>query len=203
MLWRRWLVLLALTLAAILVPFFFFGDRIEALTSQLLASNAGWWTTAAALAGLLALDIVLPVPSSLVSTAAGALLGFWGGIAVSWTGMSAGCALGYWLGVRVPMSEDMDRVKRMRERFGDAVLVLFRPVPVLAEASVLFAGFTRMPPLRFFFITALANLGISLAYVATAVLSTNRQSFLLAFAGATLIPAIGMLATRAIRRGRS
>src|SRR5262245_52721158 len=128
--WRRWLLLLVLTLSAILIPFFLFGERIEGFTAELLASKAGWWTMASALAGLLALDIVLPVPSSVVSTAAGALLGFWGGVAASWIGMSAGCAVGYWLGTRVPMSKDMERVKRARERFGDAALVLFRAVPV-------------------------------------------------------------------------
>jgi uncharacterized membrane protein YdjX (TVP38/TMEM64 family) len=151
------------------------------------------------LAGLLALDVLLPVPSSLVSTAAGAMLGFWGGVASSWLGMTAGCLLGYWLGTRAPLSADMERVARARNRYGDLALVLFRAVPVLAEASVLFAGFTRMPRARFLRVTALSNLGISAAYAGAAVYSARKESFLLAFGGAMAIPAAGLLVARLLR----
>ena len=192
---RRWLVLSVLALALILVPFFLFGERIERATARFVESAPAWWATASVLSGLLALDVVLPVPSSLVSTAAGALLGFWGGLAASWTGMSAGCLLGYWLGTRVPPSPGMDRARAARDRYGDWVLVLCRAVPVLAEASVLFAGFTRMPRARFFWITALSNLGISLAYVGAAAYSARQESFLLAFAGAIVVPAVGLALT--------
>jgi uncharacterized membrane protein YdjX (TVP38/TMEM64 family) len=199
MAYRRWLLLFLLTLAAILVPYFLFGPRIEGATASFVSSGAGRWSIAAALSSLLALDVVLPVPSSLASTAAGALLGFWIGLAASWAGMTAGCVLGYFLGTRVPPSDDIDRVRRARDRYGDAVLILFRAVPVLAEASVLFAGFTRMPWRRFLFLTSLSNLGISLVYVTTAVYSTQRESFLLAFAGAAAIPAAALLVMRALR----
>jgi uncharacterized membrane protein YdjX (TVP38/TMEM64 family) len=196
--YARWLALFVLTLAAILIPFFLFGERIERFTANLLASEAGWWATSAALTSLLALDILLPVPSSIVSTAAGALLGFWGGLACSWLGMSAGCVLGYLLGRGVTSTNDFVRVEQARRRYGDLVLVLFRAVPVLAEASVLLAGFVRMPWPRFFLLTALSNLGISLAYVATTVYSVRRESFLLAFAGATVVPGLGMLLARGL-----
>jgi uncharacterized membrane protein YdjX (TVP38/TMEM64 family) len=192
-------MLFLLTLAAILVPFFLFGERIEQATTRFLNSGAGRWAIAGALSLLLALDVVLPVPSSLASIAAGAMLGFWGGLASSWTGMTAGCVLGYFLGSRVPSSGDIDRVRKAQERYGDAVLVLFRAVPVMAEASVLFAGITRMPWRRFLWLTSLSNLGISLVYVGTAVYSTQQGSFLLAFAGAAGIPAVALLVTRALR----
>ena len=193
---RRSLVLSVLTLALILVPFFLFGEQIERATLRFVESPPAWWATASVLTGILALDVVLPVPSSLVSTAAGALLGFWGGLVASWTGMSAGCLLGYWLGTRVPRRfSGMDRVRAARDRYGDWVLVLSRAVPVLAEASVLFAGFTRMPRARFFWITALSNLGISLAYVGAAAYSARQESFLLAFAGAIVVPAVGLALT--------
>jgi uncharacterized membrane protein YdjX (TVP38/TMEM64 family) len=91
--YARWTVVFLLTVAFILISFALFGNQIEQWTRAFVDSNAGWWTTAAVFAGLLALDIFLPVPSSLVSTAAGALLGFWGGVVISWTGMSAACAL--------------------------------------------------------------------------------------------------------------
>jgi hypothetical protein len=44
------------------------------------------------------------------------------------------------------------------------LLVLFRALPVLAEASVLLFGATRLSWIRFFVPVALANLGIAAAY---------------------------------------
>ena len=46
----------------------------------------------------LALDVFLPVPSSVVSTAAGDPLGFWIRAIVSTEGMTLGCVLAYWSG---------------------------------------------------------------------------------------------------------
>lgn len=149
----------------------------------------------------LAADIVLPVPSSLLSTAAGALLGFAGGTLTSWLGMTAGCLIGFLLSRRVPGEKmlgpaEMQRVRNAQQRYGDWMLMLFRAVPVLAEASVFFAGLTLMPLRRFLLITATSNLGISLAYAGTGAFFAGRESFLMAFAGAIAIPAVAMLGAR-------
>jgi uncharacterized membrane protein YdjX (TVP38/TMEM64 family) len=157
--WFRWSVLL---LAAILLPFLIWGGRIEAWTLAFLRSGAGRWTVAAVVAGLLASDIALPVPSSLVSTAAGSLLGFAAGAAASWAGMCLGCVVGYRLG-RAGRA-DVSRVRAARDRYGDWILVLFRPIPVLAEASVVMAGLARVPWPRFVLLTFSSNLAVSVAY---------------------------------------
>ena len=49
-------------------------------------------------AGLLASDVLLPVPSSLVSSFAGHMLGFTIGLLAVWSGMMLGCLVGYWIG---------------------------------------------------------------------------------------------------------
>ncbi len=197
----RWMLLLSLTIAGILVPFLIWGDRIETATASFLATNPGRWTTAAALAGLLGADIVLPVPSSLVSTAAGGLLGFFPGLATSFAGMSVGALLGYWLGRGARGAGALDDAalapaRAARDRWGDWALVLFRPVPVLAEASVFLAGLTGVPLRRFVPLTFAANLGISAAYAATGAYAKGKDSFLLAFAGAIALPALAMAITR-------
>ncbi len=66
----------------------------------------------------------------------------------------------------------------------------FTPVPVLAEASVLFAGMSKMNFRRFLIISTLSNLGISIVYAAVGAYSVSENSFLLAFAGAIIIPAV-------------
>lgn len=198
----RWLLLLALLFGVILLPFFLYEASITQWVERMIHPTAlplGWIVLV--LGGLLALDILLPVPSSLVSTSAGFLLGFWGGLVTSFIGMTLGCLLGYGLGRhagrplagRLIGAEQLGQLEQLRQRRGDAVLVVARPIPMLAEASVLLAGISRMELQRFLTLTALANLGISLVYAALGALSATTHSFLLAFVGAILIP---LLATR-------
>ena len=77
-------------------------------------------------------------------------------------------------------------------------MVVCRPVPVLAEASVIFAGVVRAPVWRFFATTSLANLGIAAGYAAIGAFSMRATSFLLAFAGAITFPAVGWVVARLI-----
>lgn len=197
----RLALLSAIMLAVILVPFLLWGDAIEHWATVFVQSGTGRGQVAAVIAALLASDIALPVPSSLLSTAAGALLGFPLGTLTSWIGMTAGCLIGYRMGRHAPAEkllgpQETQRVKAAAERFGDWMLVVFRAVPVLAEASVFFAGLSAMPATRFLAITALSNLGISAAYAATGAWFQSRENFLIVFAGAVGIPAVAALAAR-------
>lgn len=191
----RWTLLFAATVTVILIPFFLFGESIEAWARATLDTAQARWMVAAAAGGLLAFDIFLPVPSSLVSTAAGALLGFWGGLATSWTGMCIGCALGYGLGGSLPAPE-RERMHKAWTRYGDWALILFRSVPVLAEASVFFAGLSRMPRARFAVLVAVSNFAISAVYAGTGAFSAGRDTFLWAFVGAIVLPGAGLLIWR-------
>jgi len=201
----RWIILVTLVLALILVPFALFGERIEQWTHDFIASAAerpGW--VILVLGGLLATDILLPVPSSLASTACGFLLGFAPGALTSFVGMGISCIVGFFLGsklgrpfaTRMVGEDEIARLERLSARLGDWAIVMARPVPVLAEASVLFAGVGRIPMARFLTLAFLSNLGISLVYAAVGAFSATVDSFLLAFGGAILLPALAMLALR-------
>lgn len=199
-----WAVFSGLLLAAILVPFFLFGEGLEAAARNFLEAHPPGWQVALVLSGLLAGDIVLPVPSSLVNTAAGALLGFWRGTAASWSGMMVACVVGYQIGARAGESalsrmvgeSEVARLARLAERHGHWFLLAFRAVPVLAEASVVFAGASRMSRRSFFTVTALANLGISATYAAVGASAAQAGSFLLLFAGMVLLPALALWLVR-------
>jgi len=187
-------------LAAILVPFFLWEEPILAWFETWRTATPSA-TVAALLATLLAADILLPVPSSLVSTAAGALLGFVPGALVSWAGMTAGSLIGYALGRGAASAKwlpeaDRVRLERARVRYGDWLVIVFRSVPVLAEASAVFAGASGMTRGGFLTLAALANLGISLAYAGAGAFAAGRESFLLAFAAAIALPGIAMLLLR-------
>jgi uncharacterized membrane protein YdjX (TVP38/TMEM64 family) len=199
----RWFLLTALLLALIVVPFLLFEGRFEQLGMAIMRGDLAGWPAAAVIGGFLALDVFLPVPSSMVSTAAGAVLGFGRGMAVIWCGMTAGCVLGYLLGSRATGvarrfvgRDGLDRAERVSAAHGDWALVVCRPVPVLAEASVILAGLVQTPWRRFLVLTAAANVGIAAAYAAIGAFSMTVGSFLLTFAGALALPAVTMLAAR-------
>ena len=78
-------------------------------------------------------------------------------------------------------------------RFGDWVIVETRPVPVLAEASVLFAGMSRMQTIQFLMLSTLSKLAISAVYAAIGALSASVNSFLIAMAGSILVPWLAMM----------
>jgi len=89
--------------------------------------------------GLLALDVVLPIPSSIVTALMGARLGFYEGWISAWIGLTAGNLIGYGIGRFWPqkMTPDVPESPTL------IILFLSRPVPVLAEAMAIAAGATR------------------------------------------------------------
>lgn len=196
----RWSVLIGLMFAVIIIPFILFEKQFEQLGAWLVEGHASGWASASTIAALLALDVFLPVPSSIVSTGAGVLLGFWRGAAVIWIGMVLGCAIGYAFGARAAGAarklvgaDSLVKAATMMERHGTWALVICRPIPVLAESSIVFAGLVRTPLAPFIWLTTLSNLGIAIAYAAVGAFSMKTQSFLWTFLGAIAFPGIAML----------
>jgi len=203
-----WTLFGFLLLALILIPFFAFESSIREWSQALVGSMRPTWIAGPAVSLLLAADVVLPVPSSVISTAAGMLLGLWPGALASWIGMMAGCACGYCLGAGAGRGlarslvgpRELERVGRASERFGDWMIVLFRAVPVLAEASVVFAGTIGIRIRRFFALSALSNAGIAVVYAAVGAYSASVASFLWALAGAVMVPLIALMAVRVVEK---
>lgn len=206
----RWTTVLVLLVAAILVPFFLFEDHFNRLADEWMRAGGHPAYAAAGITGLLAADVLLPVPSSVVSAAAGVLLGFWRGAAAVWAGMTAACLIGYAFGAwasaaarRFVGQAGMTRAEQMSARYGDYALMLCRPVPVLAEASVIVAGIVRRPFGRFLGLTMGANLGVAMGYAAVGAFAMRVDSFLVAFAGAVVLPGVGLLLARRWTRRRT
>lgn len=196
-----------LALAVILIPFAIWEEPITRWVEAMIADESSRPLLGAILGGALAADVLLPIPSSLISTAAGYVFGLWSGALVSWLGMTAGALFGYALGAKPARSftrrfvgdAELGRAQAAFARWGGWALVACRSVPVLAEASVVFAGVAGMSLGRFFVLVALANLAVALAYAAVGALALEANSFLLAFAGAILLPGAMMLLFRRLR----
>lgn len=200
---HKWFGLLSSLFLLILIPFIIFEETITRVFHDALAANRDPIWLAGLIAILLASDLVLPIPSSIASTAAGTLLGFGAGTLTCWVGMSLGCVIGYWLGriIGTPATQylvgeqELEKAKRLGHQYGAIVLVITRAVPVLAEASVISAGLTHVPPRLFFIVTGLANLGISIVYSGIGAFAYETNSFLMVLAGAILVPGIAIFIT--------
>jgi len=188
-------------MALIIGPFLLFGESVEMWTADFLKKTGEHrHMVAFVLGGLLASDILLPIPSSVVSTGCGVFLGFAVGTLVSGVGMIASCVAGFGLGTaarplarRMLGNRELRRLEQLNHRFGEWTIVITRPIPVLAEAAVLLAGTGRLPFSRFLLLSSLSNICISAAYAAVGSFSANVNSFLLAVAASLLIPGVAIL----------
>jgi hypothetical protein len=185
--WAGWTLLACLVLALILVPFAIGEQAVLTWTEAWLAQPGSRYVVFGVVALLLAADLVLPIPSSLLSAGAVAALGPVLGGAAIWLGMSAGAILGHAFG-------------RSGGKAIAATLVVCRGVPVLAEASTLLAGALAMPFGSFVFVTSAANLGLALAYALSAALGSGPLALLAPFALGILVPAAALGAARLLLR---
>jgi len=192
----RPLLLITIVLLIPIGPFVLFGEQLEGWFQVWSERQDAQWTVAAVVAGLLSTDIVLPVPSSLVSTFGGAQLGTLRGALASWIGMTVSAVLGFALarycGPAVTRwlnrPEDEARLASVAERYGSLLLVLARGVPVFAEASVLLLGIHRLSWRQFLPAVIASNLGISLAYSAFGTFAARHQWLPLALGVSLALP---------------
>jgi uncharacterized membrane protein YdjX (TVP38/TMEM64 family) len=99
---------------------------------------------------LLVVDVVLPVPSSVVMVLHGALFGAVAGSLLSMAGAVGATVAGYLLGrggaplvARVAPPAEQDRAAALLGRWGPLAIVVTRPLPLLAETTAIVAGTTR------------------------------------------------------------
>lgn len=203
----RWVLLATAILALVIVPFVLFESAVEASVAEFLASDPPTLTLGLAIVGVLAADIVLPVPSSVVATAAGTLLGLGWGTLANVAGLGLGCVVGYAIGAagrgaaqRVVGPEQLVLAQRVFERRGEVVVAVFRPIPVLAEISVVFAGLAGMARGRFALYATLANAGIAMAYAGIGAWAAAANEMAVAVAASLVLPGIAMLAGRLATR---
>jgi len=156
----RLLGVVVIALLIPIIPFLVVGELPGERWLSGVGHNA--WLFGATGGGLLAADVLLPIPSSIVGTLLGARLGLLPGLLWCWSGLFLGNLVGYAAG------------RLLLARFGTALptaptaLVLFasRAVPVLAEAVTFTAGAGRMAPLPFLTAVAAGDLLYALALTA-------------------------------------
>ena len=202
----RLCLLVAAALLAPVVPFVLWGDRIETAVDAWLRSGpedaaVGWATIA-----VLATDVLLPVPSSLVNTWAGAQLGIVHGTLCAWSGLTiggvAGFALSRWLGPplvdRLVAPADRRHLQALAQRQGWLLVIATRPMPLLAEATVLLLGSMRLGWNSFLPGLLLSNFGLALAYAALGATARSSGRLGLVLLCSIVLPVAATLVVRSM-----
>jgi len=166
----------------------------------------GGWLEALIGVGLLVIDSLLPIPSSLVMIAHGALFGIALGSCLSMIGSLLGAWVGFWIGRRggplmarlVPQA-DRERANRMFDDWGDLAIVVSRPLPVVAETLVIVAGTTSMGWRRLTAATLFGSLPASLLYALTGATAADLDSALLVFGLVMLVAVVFWLVGKRFR----
>lgn len=185
---RYWLVTL-------LVLLFFLAVFLiaELLNPSLLADTANFMnasTIGVALLGvvLLVADILLPVPSSLIMIANGALFGIVAGALLSLFGSLSAALIGFFIGrrggrllARVVPLEERDRADRLLEKWGWLAIIVTRPVPLLAETTAVMAGASSIGWRQMTLAAFAGSLPIAVLYALTGATAANFDNAVLTF----------------------
>lgn len=164
-------------------------------------------TLALAITAILASDVFLPVPSGPISTLAGSQLGVVTGTLVSTVGMTLGAIIAFglakaWgrpLAQRYSSAEQLADLETSCQQHGVWMLILTRPLPILAEACALLVGTLQMSWQQFLPPVLLSNLLIAGSY---AVLGQQASQYGWLPVALCISAALPLLVTWWWRRGK-
>lgn len=188
-----------LTVVALIACFTILFLIVEALGVPLLSDPTPWMQHGGVVAasigvGLLIADVVLPVPSSLVMVAHGALFGVWWGTMLSLVGSLGAAMFGFAIGrrggallERVVTPAEGARASSILARWGTLAIIVTRPVPLLAETVAIMAGASSMSWRTIIVASIAGSLPPSLLYALTGAAVANLQSTALMFGVVLLV----------------
>lgn len=148
---------------------------------------------AATVVALLAADVFLPIPSSLVMILSGAAFGVWWGSLLAFTGSIAGEWLGFELARRygtrwsarfVGDEGEVRRLNSVLAAHGAAAVAVTRALPVVMETMSIVAGLSTMRRHTFLVASALGTAPIVVVYAYAGAVSRETGS---------LVPAVVIL----------
>lgn len=200
----RGLFWFSLALLVPIVPFVLLGASFEESIREWIQGDRSGFEIAGGLFGILAIDLFLPVPSTLVMTYAGGVLP-WGVAFISaFGGLSCGHLLGFGLSrmlgrpfaTRWGNQADLDRLDRLSQRYGPFILVVTRALPLLSEASVLLLGLSGLRWLTATLAILLSNAALAVLYVSFGAWFQDSPALIWAVLASALFPLLPLLWVR-------
>lgn len=207
---RRWLLLLVLVAGVVVASKLLIEDVIglslDGLASAWLA-DAGPGS-AAAIVILLAADVLLPVPSSLIMVLSGAAFGVVWGSLFSLAGSVAGEWLGFELvrryGRRAASAlvggDELARLGAFFDRHGAAAVVMTRPLPIVMETISVVAGLSAMGRGTFLLASLAGTAPIVVVYAYAGAKSREVGSLLPAVVMLVAVAGMGWMVYRSMSK---
>jgi uncharacterized membrane protein YdjX (TVP38/TMEM64 family) len=199
------LLLVLVLLAGILVPFFVWGDQIDAGAKEWMLACGDW----AWLAGILLLiaDVVLPIPSTVVMSVIGWLYGWFIGGLICVVGSMLSGVMAYglcrWLGRGVAAwiagEEGLMKAEALFAKHGGWLVSLSRWMPVLPEAVACLAGVARMRWRVFLPALVCGSVPLGFVFAAIGQLGQSEPWWAVVLSGITPV-VLWLLAARLVRR---
>lgn len=207
----RWALLVVLVSSLVLVPWWIWGSAMEGWVLEFMVRPTPPPFAALWIVGLLAADVFLPIPSSIVAVAAGVFLGFGLGSVTAWLGLTIGCLVGYAFGRRwgpatarkIVGEASWQRAEQWARRSGVGLVLCARPVPVLAEASTFYLGASRLAFGRYFLACSIGNAVIAVVYASVGSFSVSSGALEPALMAGFVLPGLAMLMVRLWGRRRA
>jgi uncharacterized membrane protein YdjX (TVP38/TMEM64 family) len=178
--------------ALFLLSWGLFGEGLEEVWN--VEKLAGYFEQAKSWAWLLGIallmvDLLLPIPGTIVMSALGAVYGFWiGGLIATIGSMLAGI-LGYgvgrffdekfakrWLG-----EKDFEKGRSLFDKSGAWVVAVSRALPILPEVLACMAGLLRMPFGKFVIALACGSIPMGFLFAWIGAIGRDQPAWGLAF----------------------
>ena len=195
---RRWLALAAMIAFTLLLLFAIASAAdVPVLDDPAPLFRGGRIAAAIVGVALLVADVFLPVPSSLVMVAHGALFGAAAGTMLSLAGSTAAALTGFAVGRagndvirRFVTPGEHDRAGAMLRRWGVLAIAVSRPVPILAETIAILAGSSPLSWRQAALAAAAGSLVPSLLYAWAGAHAGGAVSHLAIFGGVLAVSGV-------------
>jgi uncharacterized membrane protein YdjX (TVP38/TMEM64 family) len=210
---RRWILLFVLVAGLVAGSKLLF-ENVLGLSLERIAPtwlDAAGPGSAAAIVLLLAADVFLPVPSSLIMVLSGAAFGVAWGSVFSLVGSIAGEWFGFELvrryGRRASSAlvgdDELARLGAFFERYGIAAIVLTRPLPIVMETMSVVAGLSAMRRWTFIMASVAGTAPIVVVYAYAGARARDVGSLLPAVVMLVAVAGVGWLIYQSMTRGGS
>lgn len=187
----------------VILPFLWFGDGFDAWLNHEGAvewlRSLGAWGWLGGL-GLLAADLVLPIPGTVVISALGYLYGTLLGGVLGTAGSILSGAIGYGLSRKFGRSwaerfagaDTLDKYETLFARSGLGLVAFSRWMPLLPEVVSCLAGLSRMPPRRFFPALTCGSLPLGFIYAFVGATGVHHPGWALVLSALLPLVCLGM-----------
>ncbi len=177
----------------IIITFLLFNNLENYFSDLLQRASAHRGTFAAVSFWVLASDIVLPVPSSIVMYMNGYILGAMNGSAISLLSLMVSSVAGYYIGKFTSMglkSKADDKAANILSRYGMAAILISRGIPILSESVCVLCGYNKMPFRQYLILNLVGYIPLCLLYAFCGSLGYDQNTFLLSFACSLVLSAL-------------